>query len=119
MINKKHNNRLVIWITVFLGIVSISLASFAFAESDFETQSDDSVLILEGIVRKVSLKNNSFLVKVSKGERLQILLSPQTKLIGIPLLDMLKKGARVKVWYSTFGEENRAMKVELLPELGC
>ncbi len=54
-----------------------------------------------------------------KGERLQILLSPQTKLIGIPLLDMLKKGARVKVWYSTFGEENRAMKVELLPELGC
>ncbi len=119
MINKKHNNRLVIWITVFLGIVSISLASFVFAEADFETSSDDSVLILQGIVRKVSLKNNSFLVKVSKGERLQILLSPQTKLIGIPLLDMLKKGARVKVWYSTFGEENRAMKVELLPELGC
>ncbi len=119
MINKRHNNRLVIWITVLVGMVSFSVTSFSFAESDFATPTDDSILIIQGIVRKVSLQNNSFLVKISKGERLQILFSTKTTLTGIPSMAMLKKGTRVKVWYSTSGEENRAMKVELLPELGC
>ncbi len=119
MINKTHNNRLLQWIVVFIGIVSFSIASFATAESYFTTPYDDSVLIHQGIVRKISLQNSSFLVKFSKKEKLQILFSTQTTLIGIPSMVMLKKGARVKVWYSTDGEENRAMKVELLPELGC
>ncbi|MEN8199996.1 MAG: hypothetical protein ABFR63_07985 [Thermodesulfobacteriota bacterium] len=40
--------------------------------------------------------------------------------VGVPLLENLEKEQRVKVWYnSAGGDENRALKLEKLPDLGC
>ncbi len=119
MINKKQNDRMVLLTAVLVGLVTVFSCSFSLAQSGTPAASGDNILFLQGIVRQVSSKNNSFSVKISKGKKLKILFSPQVELKGIASLTELKKGARVKVWYKSTGEENRAVKVELLPELGC
>ena len=119
MTNKTHNKRLKLWLSVLIGVILISGGSISFAQADTSVLSDDGLLTLQGIVRKVSVENNSFLVKISKGKRLQIVFSSQTETIGLPSPAILNKGERVKVWYNHTGKENRAVKVELLPVLGC
>lgn len=119
MINKMDDNKLRIWLAVLIGFVTVFVASFSFAQAETSALSGDGLLTLQGIVRQVSAEKNLFSVKVSKGKKLKILFSSQTRTIGLPSPATLKKGERVKVWYQRTGEENRAVKVELLPELGC
>ncbi len=119
MTNKTHSNKLKIWLAVLIGLTLFFVTSFAFAKSEASTLPGEDLLTLQGIVRRVSAENNTFTVKISKGKRLQIVFSSQTKTIGLPSPAILKKGERVKVWFIRTVEENRAVKVELLPELGC
>ena len=77
------------------------------------------ILLIQGSVREVSVEDSSIVVKRSKAGRVNILVAPQIDLIGVSSIAELKKGQQVKIWYNTVGEENRAVKVELLPDLGC
>jgi hypothetical protein len=108
-------------LAVLAGFLLLLLFSVspATAQTDTLDMTSDGIVLIKGSVRKVSQEIDTIIVKSTKAGRIQILVAPQVDFIGISSLADLKKGQQVKVWYSPVGEENRAVKVELLPDLGC
>lgn len=76
------------------------------------------VLFIQGSVKKIFSGQSGVVVKPTSGEKMRIRLDEQTELVGIPLLENLQRGHQVRIWYSG-GEENRAVKLEKLPDVGC
>ena len=101
------------------GCLLLFFASLVTAENINSAVSVDETLLIQGVVRRVLPEENMILVKVSQGEKIKIRVSQQTGFVDIISLEELEKGQRVKVWYIPLGEENRAVKIERLPELGC
>ncbi len=115
----KQENRLAGMIIVLAGCLLLFLAPVVAAQDSISAMSADETLLIQGTVRRVLLKEKTISVKVDKGKKIQILVGQLTGFVGISSLEELKKGQRVKVWYTVVGEENRAVKVEKLLELGC
>ena len=107
------------WLVILTGCLLLFTASFVAAQDSTSEMSVEETLFTQGSVRKVSTEKNTISVKVSKEEKIQILVTPLTDFVGMKSLTELKKGKRVKVWYTLAGEENRAVKVELLIDVGC
>ena len=107
------------WLVILAGCLLLFTPSFLAAQDSSSEMSVEETLFTQGSVRKVSPEKNTISVKVSKEERIQILVTPLTDYVGMKSLTELKKGKRVKVWYTLAGEENRAVKVELLIDTGC
>lgn len=112
-------NRQAGWLVILTGCLLLFTPSFVTAQDSSSEISVEETLFTQGSIRKVSVENNTISVKVSKKERIQIMVTPLTDYIGMKSLTELKKGQRVKVWYTLTGEENRAVKVELLIDTGC
>ena len=106
------------WLIILAGCLIFSTASFAVA-SDISGMSVAGEMFIEGSVRKVVLETDTITVKNTEGERVRVVVAPGTDLVGMSAFAELEKEKRVKVWYSNVGNENRAVKVELLPDLGC
>ncbi len=115
----KQENRLAGMIIVLAGCLLLFLAPVVAAQDSISAMSTDETLLIQGTVRRVLPGEKTITVKVDKGKKIQILVGQFTGFVGISSLEELKKGQRVKVWYTVVGEENRAVKVEKLLELGC
>ncbi len=107
------------WLVILAGCLIFFSASFVSADSSSSEMSVEEALLIQGSVRKVLTEQNTIYVKINKEEKMQILIDPQTDFVGLSSFAELHKEQRVKVWYSLVGEKNRAVKVELLPDLGC
>ncbi len=107
------------WLVVLAGCLIFSTASFVAAENDTSEMSVAGAMFIEGSVRKVVLETDTITVKNTEGKRVRVVVSPETDLTGMYAFTEVKKERRVKVWYHHVGNENRAVKVELLPDLGC
>ena len=101
------------------GCLLLCFASVSLAENINSAVSGDEVFLIQGVVRRVLPEENMILVKIRKGEKIKIRISQQTDYVDIISLEELKKGQRIKVWYTIRGAENSAVKVERLLELGC
>jgi len=44
---------------------------------------------------------------------------PETLLEGVSMIDELEKKQQVKVWYSIEENENKAIKIKKMMDLGC
>ncbi len=119
MTQRKQTNRLTNWLPILAICLFIFTAFPVVAQNTVSEISTNEALYIKGSVRKVAAEKNTIFVKVSQGEKFQLLVAPQTDFVGISSLADLQKGQQVKVWYSLVGEEKRAVKLELLPDLGC
>lgn len=105
-------------ITLF-GCLLFFWAPLVAAQTSTSEISIDAPLFIQGIVKRISLEKNLISLKPSKQERVKIKVDGKTDLVQFSTLEELKKGQRLKVWYTVVGDENRAVKVERLPDLGC
>lgn len=115
----KQENRQAGIIIVLAWCLLLFLAPVVAAQNNTSEMSVNETLLIQGTVRRVLPGKKTIFVKVDKGAKVQILVGQRTGFVGISSLEELKKGQRVKVWYTVVGEEKRAVKVEKLLELGC
>ncbi len=114
-----QTNRQAGWLIILAGCILLFIPSFLAAQDSTSEMSVEETLFTQGSIRKVSSEKNTIFVKVSKEEKILIQVTPLTDYVGMKSLTELKKGQRVKVWYTLAGGENRAVKVELLIDTGC
>ncbi|MEN8199393.1 MAG: hypothetical protein ABFR63_04900 [Thermodesulfobacteriota bacterium] len=107
------------WLLLLTTFFIFSAPSFAVAEHSVVEIITGETAVIQGIIRRISTEKNSIIVKISKGEKIQLLFSPQSRFVGATSLYELERGQRVKVWYSSGEGEHTVLKLELLPELGC
>ena len=97
-----------------------TIPSLSFAKNDATSvTTNQDIQLTEGKVKKFDPKKQVVTIQVNKREKVKISVNWNTALVGYSSLEEIKKGQRVKVWYTVVGEENRAVKVEKLLELGC
>lgn len=85
----------------------------------FEEASTDQMIFLRGIISKVSTEKMQIAVRPLKGKRVVITIVPETLLEGVSMIDELEKKQQVKVWYSLEENENKAIKIKKMMDLGC
>ncbi|NOQ45107.1 MAG: hypothetical protein GQ559_00260 [Desulfobulbaceae bacterium] len=119
MIAITQRNRQEGMIITLIGCLLLFWAPFVAAQAGSTEISVDDALFVQGSVKRVVLETDIITVKSSKGERIKIHVDWQTGFVGMSSLEELEKGQRVKVWYTVAGDENKAVKVERLPDLGC
>ena len=90
-----------------------------YASDFFEETSSDEMVYIRGIISKVSLEEMQIAVRPLKGKRVVITIDPDTILEGISQIDELDKKQQVKVWYSIEEENNKAIKIKKMMDLGC
>ena len=115
---RQKNRHAGILITL-IGCLLLFGAPFVDAQNNAAEMSVDESLFIQGIVKRISLEKKSIAVKQGKDERVTIKVDEQTGFKGMSTLEELKKGQRIKVWYTAVGDTNIADKVERLPDLGC
>lgn len=115
----KQRNRAAGILIILIGCLLLFWVPFVDAQNNISEMSVDEPLFLKGIVKRISLSKKSIFVKQGKDERVIIQVDKQTGFVGMSTLEELKKGQRVKIWYTAVGDTNIAKKVERLPDLGC
>lgn len=90
------------------------------AQSDQDGMTlEQGFLTVQGMVKNVSEDPPAITVKPHKGEAVRIMLDADTALSGVSSLDDIERRRRVKIWYRVDGDQMTAVKVDVLPELGC
>ncbi len=115
----KQRNRQAGMIITLIWCLLLFWAPLVAGQNSTSEMSVDEALFIQGSVKRISLEKKSITVKPSYGERIKIQIDEQTGFVRMSALEELKKGQRVKVWYIPVGDENRAVKIERLPDLGC
>lgn len=103
----------ILMITFFLFFVP------AYAQNTNDAATENSGTIIQGIVAFVAPAEDKVIVKPSKGDRIKFIITEQTNFVGIDSAYELSKDDRVKVWYDFNDNDNRAVQLEKLPDLGC
>ena len=115
----KQKNRQAGILIALIGCLLLFGAPFVDAQNNTSEMSVDEALFIQGIVKQISLEKRLITVKPTKEGRIKIQVDERTGFVRMSTLEELKKGQRVKVWYSAVGDKNIAEKVERLPDLGC
>ena len=89
------------------------------ANETLEEVSTEDTLYVRGLVSKVYLDKMQISVRPPKGELIRISIDPETILEGVSQIDEFEKEQQVKVWYSVDEDNNRAIKIIKMLELGC
>ena len=107
-------------ITLVLMVLTLPFSAGAqsFSVAD-EMSMGKSVVFVNGRIASLSTKTKLMIVKPYKDKKIRIQLADETDFVDFYSLGELEKGLRVKVWYRADGENNRAVKIQKLPELGC
>lgn len=112
-----------IMVLLFAGCVSLIASGVAWSESQdsmvVSIGQTSAELIVKGKVRKISFETNTILLKPKKGGRISIIFSEKTELKGFDHFQEIQKKQALKIWYTVEGENNIAIKIEKIPELGC
>jgi hypothetical protein len=85
----------------------------------FEEMSTEGMLYTRGLISSVYLDKMQISVRPPKEKRIIITIDPDTIFEGVKRIDELQKKQQVKVWYSPAGDENRAVKIKKMMDLGC
>lgn len=85
----------------------------------FEEASNDQMIFVRGMISTVSTEKMQVAVRPLKGKRVFINIVPETLLDGFSMIDELEKKQQVKVWYSIEENENNALKIKKMMDLGC
>ena len=115
----EQKNRQAGILIILIGCLLLFWAPVVDAQNNSSEMSVDEPLFIQGIVKRISLEKKSIAIKKGKDERVTIQVDEQTGFKGMSTLEELKKGQRVKVWYTPVGDIDMAEKVERLPDLGC
>ena len=106
-----------------IAIVSLSLLfilpGLALAQSQDEMMSFEQELVVKGKVKDIFFLEQVIVVKPNKGKKMQFRFDDKTLFSGFSSLEEIERMQRVKIWYQTDDEENKAVKIEKVPELGC
>jgi hypothetical protein len=89
------------------------------ANNTLEEVSTEDTLYVRGLVSKVYLDKMQISVRPPKGKSVRISIDPDTILEGVSQIDEFEKEQQVKVWYSADDDNNRAIKIIKMLELGC
>ena len=119
MIVIKQKHRQAGRLITLIGCLLLFWAPFVDAQNNTPEMSVDEPLFVQGIVKQISLAKKLISVKTGKEKRVKIQVDEQTDYVRMSTLEELKKGQRVKVWYTVVGDINIAEKIERLPDLGC
>jgi hypothetical protein len=114
-----QRNRQSVILIALTGCLLLFWAPFVDAQNNVSEMSVDEPLFIQGSIKQVSLKKKLITVKPAKEERVKIQVDERTIFVRFSSLEELKKGQRIKIWYTAIGDKNIAEKVERLPDLGC
>jgi hypothetical protein len=84
-----------------------------------EDVSTEDYLFVQGIIRSVSLENQTVTLKQKKGPNISFSVNKDTVFEGFYKLKELKIRQKIKVWYQPGEQGNRALKILKPLELGC
>jgi hypothetical protein len=85
----------------------------------FEEMSTEGLLYTRGLISSVSLDKMQIAVRPPKDKRIVITIDPDTIFEGVKRIDELQKKQQVKVWYSPADDQNKAVKIKKMMDLGC
>lgn len=92
-----------------------TLLSVHIAQADEQFENPPFV----GVVTRITLGKATLVVKNSEGKRQSIFFTEQTQFKGVLLAEEIKVKQKVKVWYVLEDDKFKALKIEVMPELGC
>ena len=110
--------RLVI-LTMAFFTCGLFFASSLLAKQYEEGVSSQEYLFVKGMVRSVSLTDQSLTIQQKKGPNITVLITPETELEGFYKLEDLELRKTIKAWYRPEENGNRALKIEKPLETGC
>ncbi len=87
--------------------------NFVWAEGQGET------LSLSGVVKDISIIEGSLIVKPEEGNRQRIVFTTETLYKGVLNASEIKVKHKVRIWYVQENDLLKALKIKVMPELGC
>ena len=74
---------------------------------------------LSGVVRKISITEGSLTLKPKEGRRQQVVFTTNTLYEGVLNAREIKVKQKVTIWYVQENDLLKALKIKVMPELGC
>lgn len=112
---KRYKNLKQLWIVS----LAISLCVFAMAVNITVAGDQFDTPPLIGVVIKMSPAKGVLVVKPANSEKQQLVFTEHTALKGVQVVQEIKVRKKVKVWYVLEKDLLRAVKIEVMPDLGC
>lgn len=111
-------------VSLFLLLFAVLLfmvpgSSFAAAENNTEISESTNVQLAEGVVKRFSQDQQSLVLQLKNREKITIQLDWNTSLVGYSSPQEIEKQHKVKVWYSSDGQQMTAVKIEKKLMVGC
>lgn len=108
------------WLVMFVGclFVAVSTSGCAIRETGAMAAGQETYLV-QGVVQEISPAAGMLLVKPNKEKAVQLVIDQETSFAGVSSAAAIEKRQRVKAWYILDGGQNRAVKIEKMPDLGC
>lgn len=105
---------------ISLSLALIPFQSFAMDATDTELlENDTTVTLVEGKVKRYDEDTHTVLLTLKDGEKISIIIDWNTSLIGYESPNDIKRGQKVKIWYSNTAQQPTAIKIEKKMILGC
>ncbi len=104
------NVLILFWIVFFCFLLP---GNFAWAEVQDET------LSLSGVVRQISITEGSLTLKPKEGRRQRVVFTTETLYEGVLNASEIKVKQKVTIWYVRENDLLKALKIKVMPELGC
>ena len=79
----------------------------------------ENAILTKGIVKNVSLANNTVLFKQLKGPKINLRISDAVFYRGISSAQEIKEGMSLEIIYQAKNNKNTVIQVKKLPNLGC
>ena len=105
------------WVIVLYLALLFSFMLFSVQQAGAADQSYSVPLV--GEVLKNFPDKGRLLIKSVDGARQEVIISRDTELKGVLLLEEIKERQRVKVWYERIDGALQAVKIEVMAALGC
>ena len=76
-------------------------------------------LSFSGVVKTISLTEQTLVVKPEEERKKQIFFTGKTLYTGVAGADEIKVKHKVRIWYVREDKLLKALKIKVMPELGC
>lgn len=114
-IMKKNSN--VIVLSLFLALAPFHSFASTSADSVMSEVTDNT--LIEGKVRRYNQDTQTIRFQLKSGEKITITLDWNTILVGYSSPNEIKKGHKLKIWYSNSNDSKTAVKIEKKLRVGC
>jgi predicted component of type VI protein secretion system len=108
------------WLATFVCCLFVAVATSGCASRETgEMAAGRESYLVQGVVQEISPAAGMLLVKPNKEKAVRLVIDQETSFAGVSSAAAIEKRQRVKAWYILDGEQNRAVKIEKMPDLGC